>query len=161
MTQTITPEQWLALSIEERHEIERNTLFSHLEKAGKEAAQSLVDRLEAGQVDGNHYWDEDTACGCVLGTLFRDKVDLDDDDNYLYELIEDYLDVEAVWENVSKFDRIDFRNPLYNDAREAGFNSSLDPIEGLAYNVRPGATPENNENAKLIHQWTKEWIDAN
>ena len=33
------------------------------------AARQLIERAEAGKIDGAHIWNEDTQCGCVLGTL--------------------------------------------------------------------------------------------
>lgn len=139
-----TEEEWNKFTIEQRHEIEKNQLFLHLDEAGYDAAEYFLDALYGGQILGNEYWDESSKCGCVLGTLKYASSDENDDAAV--------VSCTTDWKS-SKF--------MFVSNHELGGEGwGLTVTEALAYNIRPGATPSTDENAKLLADWTKEWLDS-
>lgn len=136
-----TNEEWKAFTIEHRHEIEKNQLFGYLAEAGIEAAEFFLKRVEEGKIEGGDYWDDEAECGCVLGTL---KFATDGAEEA------SLTDTES-WKS-TKF------CAAMRDWEDA--EGSLSVVEVLAYNLSPGDTPKNNENARLLYDWTKEWLDS-
>lgn len=135
-----THKEWLDLSLEEKREVEKKQLFLHLDKAGVEAATFLLHRIAEGKIDGAFYWDAHSSdCGCILGTLAYSVSGFD-------AFAADTTDTHE-WD--SKFITSDLR-----------VSENCSVVEVLAYNIRPDDTPENNENARILHDWTKEWIEA-
>lgn len=137
-----TKEEWKALSIETRHAVEKKQLFDHLEEVGPDVVFKFLERVNEGKIYGNDYWDEDSECGCVLGTLkyYASQEDADE------AMITGTDNWGSSWAFSSPFE----------GALE---DPSLSVVEVLAYNLRPGDTPENNENARLLRDWTQEWLD--
>lgn len=142
-TKYYTAEEWAALTEVERHEVEKQQLWRHLEEAGLPAAEGFLTRLNEGGVDGRWYWNDaeenpyGKECGCVLGTLAYyqrgagdagGETDTDDWDSSQF-IVETY---------------------------ELG---TVTVVEVLAYNIKAGETPENNQNARLLRDWTQEWIE--
>lgn len=151
-----TLETWQKLSTEEKHEVEKRTLHAHLDRFGMEPAKVLLADVEAGRIDGSSYMNEGTGCGCILGTLAKGTG--------TYETLREIqwsLDNEAYFcdegvEVVSYdvFEVEDGGDHLGDD--DPGYTAA----EVLAVRLRPGDSPENSDEARLIRDWTKEWIDA-
>lgn len=142
-----TTEEWHNLTEEERHAVEKKQMWKHLDEFGVEAATGFLGRLEEGLIMGETYWDSPYAadgksCGCVLGTLtFLTKG-------------------EAEASHLPWRDR-EFQSDQFMTCLPDGSdNPDFSVVEALAYNIELGDTPENNENARLLLEWTREWLDA-
>lgn len=134
-------EEWDSFTTEKRHEIEKIQLFDHLAEAGIEATEFFLKQVEKGQIEGHDYWDDESDCGCVLGTLMFGKEG---------ESAALSCDTED-WESAKYYAPLSkWQEP----------DTGLSVVEILAYNLSPGDTPENNENARLLRDWTKEWLDS-
>ncbi len=149
MTTYISPEEWQALSEEERHDVERDTLFRHLAAAGEKAARTLRERLVAGTVDGSYYFNEDSGCGCILGTLVMDAVE-DPTFDRVYDRAK-----ALRGDDTPRF------APDFGDAYDGyHFVGNYDVVEALAMNVEAGDTPETSANVRLLVGWVDEWLAA-
>ena len=148
---TYTLADWKQLSEDERLEIEKRTLFVHLEQFGLEAAKALLKKVEAGRIDGGAYCRSDSGCGCILGTLAIASGASESDvawdfDSGLYHEGADLAD-----QGVYDFVEYGGDDGYYGDA-------CYTMAEILALRIRPGNTPDNCKEAKLIADWTREWI---
>lgn len=136
-----TKKEWDSFTPEARHEIEKIQLFDHLAEAGVKAAEFFLEQVEDGKIEGKDYWDDESDCGCVLGTLMFGKEDK----------------LAAMQKDTEDWESSKYYAPLSGwQEPETG----LSVVEILAYNLSPGDTPENNENARLLRDWTKEWLDS-
>jgi hypothetical protein len=154
--QVHTVESWQKLSTEEKLAVEKRTLFAHLNSFGLEPARVLLASVEVGAIDGSQYMNENDGCGCILGTLAKGRGDTTESIAYKLDSDQFFEDegVEVVSHGV--FD-LEMDGSDWGDNGEAGYTAA----EVLAVRLRPGDTPENNEQAKLIADWTREWIEAN
>ena len=142
----IEEDEWNRMSTDDRDAAEKGTLFHHHGLFGVEAARFLVTQLEAGEVDGIAYIDDDTECGCILGTLAKTPGQEVSPDPI--EETENFINwVEAV---------------VHADDEVTTLDSSrtgLSIAETLAFRISRGNTPENNWTCRAIRDWTNEWIE--
>lgn len=139
-TKYYTAEEWAELPEADRHEVEKRQLFMHLDEAGLNAANVLLERVNNGMIYGGLYWEGDRGCGCVLGTLKFAQTNDED---------------SAGRTNTRYWDSSQFLTSFANSDDER-----FSVVEVLAYNLDVGDTPQNSENARLLRDWTQEWIDA-
>lgn len=148
---TYTLADWKALSTDERLEIEKRTLFVHLEQFGFEAAKVLLKQVEDGRVDGEAYYRSNSGCGCILGTLAIASGASEDDMEWDFEPTLYHEGADLADQGV--YDRV-------KNGGDDGFygDACYTMAEILALRIRPGDTPDNCKEAKLIADWTREWI---
>lgn len=149
-TKYYTHEEWQALTSNQKHEVEKRQLFKHLAAAGTKAAEFFLERLADGKIAGQHYWNgmnAEEACGCVLGTLRFAQT----------ESYSEAMRADQTYDWDTEF-RVDVNVETF-DEDEDDWDPSYSVVEALAFNIVKGETPDTNENARLLYDWTAEWLN--